>query len=1254
MQLKAEEPHDRPGLLIDGAVRPQLERILASEPFRRSERLSAFLRFVTEQTIDGRGGTLKEQVLGSELYGKGRGFDGGGADPIVRVDARRLRYFLLPLCLAFSTLAQPPVSRLEGIVEDPSGGAVIAARIKAENQLTGFSATVLSDTQGFYVFLSLPPGRYSIAVEATGFRRAELSGLVLNASSTVTAPVPLELGPTSETVNVVGKETPVQLADAQGGGVVAHRDIEVLPQQERNPMKLAIFQPGVQVTAGSVGLSRVNGARQGSNEVKLDGIDISEPISPALGYSIPLPGDLVEEFRVITYSAKAEYGRNSGAQIEIISRSGTNKLHGGLFEYFRNTALNADDFFNNATPGGIPRPKLVYNAFGAALGGPVRRDRTFFFASWQENRENQETSRNSLVLTDTAKSGVFRWRPPGSAEVESFDIVRNDPRHLGIDPLIVEALQMLPAPNNFAGNSDGLNTGNYRFNNPTDSKRDTYLFRLDHKMINRVNLFFRANVLNEDSVDVINGGDPTFPGQPAGLLKPRGAGFSVGGDWTLSPTTTNSFRVGRSVTSLEMTRPARLPGPMLSATEWTNPLNPQFPHRGSSTIYEMTDHLSHALHNHTVKAGGDIRFLQVENVGTLNADAIYPNIFLNDDNGNTPPPTVGPSGSGVISGADRQQFENLYNQLLGRISSVQQTFYSDLNQFSPAGTTRVRNYRTHEYHAFLQDDWKVRRNLTLNLGLRYEFNGVPFERDGLQGTVDKAAQVGRSSQISDLTVARTSRWYSNDWNNFAPRFGLVWDPKGDGKTAVRASYGIFYDDLIGSTFIFVDNNTPGFSQTPPVFPNAKLGADWRLSDGMPSVPRPETPALRLPLDRGQNLALFSPDLRTGYVHTYSFSVQRELARNTIIDAAYVGKRAVKLFMQTNVNQRRIDGDFLNAFRELQAFRSQGAAIPAGNTLVRLFGSPQAAVTAVGSGVIDRGAAGSAADTVDRNYYQLYPQAGLSDFYIRNFPQYNFVYLGTNEGRSYYDSLQLTLKRQAGSARFAINYTWSKSIDNATTAGAGYEYYQIDNFNLRLNRARSDFDRPHVLTGSGTYTIPMGKGRCVGATWSRWLDSLAGGWDLGALAIWESGTVFFVRSGLQTAGTSVQTLANFTGDRNIGAVERRGEGVYWFSPGQVTRFSVPAAGEIGNSGRNAFRGPRLFNTDLSLSKRFPITERHAVLFRAEAYNLFNNVNFANPGANLATPATLGKISATVSGQPGAPLGEPFGGPRVLQLAARWEF
>lgn len=299
-----------------------------------------------------------------------------------------MRHLLL-YCVTLSALAQPPAARLEGIVEDPSGAPVIDARVTAKEQHTGLSTGVRSNREGLYVFLSLPPGEYTVTVEANGFRTTELRALVLNVSSTVTAPVHLELGAMTETIDVRARETSVQLADTQGGGVVAQHDIELLPQEERNPVKLAVFEPGVQVSAGSIGLSTVNGSRVGSNEIKLDGLDILEPMSPALGFALPISSDLIQEFRIITYSAKAEYGRNSGAQIEIVTRSGTNELHAGLFEYFRNAALGANNLFNNSALAPVPRPKLVYNTVGGSAGGAVRRDRTFYFLSYQRDLDEQ-------------------------------------------------------------------------------------------------------------------------------------------------------------------------------------------------------------------------------------------------------------------------------------------------------------------------------------------------------------------------------------------------------------------------------------------------------------------------------------------------------------------------------------------------------------------------------------------------------------------------------------------------------------------------------------------------------------------------------------------------------------------------------------------------------------------------------------------------------------------------------------------------
>jgi len=390
--------------------------------------------------------------------------------------------------------------------------------------------------------------------------------------------------------------------------------------------------------------------------------------------------------------------------------------------------------------------------------------------------------------------------------------------------MVAGALRLLPAPNNF-DIGDQWNTAGFRFNNPRGGRGDTYMARIDHRLTNTVNLFFRPIVTRASNIDGGNGGDATFPGQVSATVDVRVSAFSLGVDWTLSPRATNNFRIGRSVIALFFNRPARLAGAMLSASAWTNPLNTQFAQMSSPVVYEVTDHFSRISGNHAFKFGIDFRFLRVESVSF---SGVYPDVFMDLDHGNAPSATIGTE--------DVRQFQILYNHLLGRISSVQQTFYSNLKVFGPTGMPRNRNYRTHGYDGFLQDDWKLRRNLTLNLGLRYEFNGVPFEKDGLQATVDQVAQISRSSQIADLTLVPNSRWYKNDWNNLAPRFGLAWDPKGDGKSALRASYGIFYDALTGGTMNFVDLNTPGFSQISWTYPNETPNSDHRLRDGIDPVP----------------------------------------------------------------------------------------------------------------------------------------------------------------------------------------------------------------------------------------------------------------------------------------------------------------------------------------------------------------------------------------------------------------------------------
>ena len=285
-------------------------------------------------------------------------------------------------------------------------------------------------------------------------------------------------------------------------------------------------------------------------------------------------------------------------------------------------------------------------------------------------------------------------------------------------------------------------------------------------------------------------------------------------------------------------------------------------------------------------------------------------------------------------------------------------------------------------------------------------------------------------------------------------------------------------------------------------------------------------------------------------------------------------------MDLNLNQPRIYEGFLPPSVSFRLFAS-------GTPATRILWFASSAQPTLGrrrhwSSNLDQGAVGSAADSMDRTKYGCYAGAGVSDFYLRNFPQFNHVVVGTNDGRSYYDSFQLSLRRQTGALKFVANYTFSKSIDNTSSEGQGFTS-PIDNFNVRLNRARGDYDIPHAFNSSFIYTLPFGKGRRFAGRAPRWADSVVGGWDLGLLTIWQSGRVVTYLSGFATGPTGYvappatpSSYVNYTGDRNIGSVMRQGDGVYWLTSEEINRFSIPQAGEIGTGGRNAFRGPRFFN------------------------------------------------------------------------------
>ena len=887
----------------------------------------------------------------------------------------------------------------------------------------------------------------------------------------------------------------------------------------------------------------------------------------------------------------------------------------------------------------MPVAKYIQNLFGGSVGGPVLKGKTFFFFNYQGSRISQDVTRNRTVLTTDAKKGIFTWKTPAGV-LSTYDIVANDPRRKGIDPVMAAIFKVLPDPNNLNA-GDTLNTAGYLFNNPNGSHNNQYTGKADHNLTQNHHLFFRYSWYKTYSIDGLNSRDATFPGFPQGNQGGVRWGFSAGSDWTLAPTVINELRVGHQSANSAFNRPGRLEGPTVISNLFTDPYDPNFAQGRTSPVNEITDYLTKVNGKHTFKFGANVRMTEQWSYNMAGTSGgVYPNVTTGVSLGNTVPTTVGPTGSS-ISSANRTTFEQLYNDVLGRMNQVVQSYFSDLNTFQAAGTPRERDFNVKELGFFAQDDWKIRRNLTFNLGMRWEFSGIPSESNGLVGTIDQAASLSTSYLSSNLTVKKGGQWYNNDWNNFAPRAGFAWDVKGDGKTAVRGSVGVFYDRMIGATISSVDGATPGFGQDVFVYPNAN-GTDVRAGDGIPATPQPAAPVLTLPNTRSTSISVFNPALRTPYVVQYSFNVQRELPLRLVLEVGYVGSRGIKLFMAQNLNQPKIYGDFLKSFQELQAFQANGTAPSSGNTIVRIFGTPAAAVSAISATTLTQGQVGSAATTVDRTNYTKYAAAGVSDYYLRNYPQYISVLQGTNAGRSYYNSLQVSLRRQIGDLKVFGNYTWAKSIDNSSVEGNGFASPN-DSFNLRLSRARSDFDRAHSFNGTFAYVLPVGKGKKFGTTMPHILDTAIGGWEFGSLVIWQSGSTFTISSGRNTTYGLVNSWANYSGSRNVGNVQRVGDGV-WFYPRDTfaTSFTFPTAGDFGNTGRNTFRGPRYFDTDVSLVKRFRIMENHAITFRVEGYNIFNNVNFGNPTVSLTSPQTFGKLTSIV------------GSPRIFQMALRYDF
>ncbi len=1228
---------------------------------------------------------------------------------------------------------QTSTSSISGTVSDSSGAVVPNAAVTLRNENTGVTLHQLTSSAGLYAFGSVSAGSYSLVVEATGFKKAQRGNISLIVETPATVNVQMEIGQATETVNVESSAAVVNTSNATVGDVISHAEVEKLPLNGRNPLNLVILEAGV--TQSSGGGVNINGSRTSAANVTIDGIDGNESTNPSITNNIyHLNPDNTQEFKVTTSNPTSEEGRNSGANVSIATRGGTNKFHGTAYEYFRNTDLDATDFYANAN--GAGRQQVHNNQYGFELGGPVKRNKTFFFGSYEGQYGNfalpiTESYGTVTMYTATAKQGAFRYyvsdpknpqvingikitgnspalvdpksgalaggvRTCGSPTdlncVATYNIPASDPKGIGLDPTIGSQLSSYPLPNNFSS-GDGLNTGSYFWNSPFQARGPHYLARIDHNFSDSDSLFGRYIYSQQSSLngDPLNARPEVLPGLPAlGTVQRPSHNLAIGWKHIFSPTMVNSLTLGFSRYVFLFTQGEANPSfpdvPKYSYNLISTPFSATPRTERLVTTPQVVDDLSIVHGSHILRMGVNVRMYEHNDLrGQPGSYNLTPTITLSATT--RPPsgfatPALGNSSTGGISSTDNSNLLNAINDLLGIPASISQRFLGNLNTntYSPYLTNGHvtlfdEGNRLKQYDSYIQDEWKVKRNLTINLGLRWEANPPGTEAAGRVYVPNNPIN---GSQGAVTFVKADSFWNRTNLGAVAPRVGVAWSPGNSDKTVIRAGYGISFDTITSFQMTAASSSVPGLvsgctdvvggavSTGCAAVPDTRIGQGFPQQLSAPSIS--PSSFLSLPAQvrtNAPNVTVFDPNLKVPTVHQWNFSVQHQFKDDFTVSAGYVGNRGTRLFNIYDINQ--IDAaPILPSFLTMQQnvakkCSADGSGCPSGVT-----GAPVPIVT---QGIVNAAFVNSATTATDLAQNAAGNFAGRIEnttlaAHLRPNQQFATISYLDNSADSYYHGLQLVAKKTFKSGLLlGATYSWQKSIDDSSSnpvgvsAGGGVSTTAssspVDIHNFRLGRAPSDFDRNQVFTATVLYEFPFGKGKRFLSSAPRAVGLLAGGWNVNVIPIYETAEPFSVLSGAFTANASHQSYAILSGTtapdphlQNVpGAI---GPSIF----ANASAFALPGAGSDGGS-RNAYRGAPFWNFDMSAGKVFALTERFRLDFRAEAFNAMNHTNFTGGTLSILSAAFGRNMSAvsTAGTRNTIPIGEPG---RAVQLALKLRF
>jgi hypothetical protein len=772
--------------------------------------------------------------------------------------------FLLVSLLPGLTYAQSGTTSLRGTVLDKTGATVVGAKVVLTNAAQALERQTETTSSGTYEFLALPPGTYLLTIEMTGFHKFEQKNLHLLVDSPFTSNVTLDIGSTTETVEVAADAVALNTSDASLGTAFNENQVKQLPIESRNVPDLLSLQAGVTYTGNRSDINKdvdsrsgsVNGAHSDQSNITLDGVDVNDETH---GYAftsvLPVSLDSVQEFRVTTSNYNADSGRSSGAQVSLVTKSGTNSFHGSAYEYHRNTLTSANDYFVKQAQlqSDDPNepPKLIRNIFGASLGGPVWKNRLFFFANYEAYRQAEQNSVVRIVPSAAMRDGVLQYQcddpsacpggtvvglsgaaytiAPGNQGISPAQLQTLDPQHLGNNPVVTNYLKSFPMPNDNT-QGDGLNEVGFRFRGPISTNNNWYIARLDYKLTANGNhtLFARGAMRNDTQ-----GGVPYLPGQsPEQTLADYSKGITIGYTGVLTSSIVNNFRWG-------FTRQ--------SFGQFGNSDDPQILFRGLNDngttnnsslavvrnntfqvpVHNLTDDISWLKGRHTWQFGVNVAFMRNPRTNTLSSFS----------DGSANPgwlPAAGVAGTGTdmdpganglpaVAGGFSSGYDFPLLTMLGAITEVDAQYNYKLDgSVLPQGAPITRNFATNSYEFYAQDSYKMRPNLTLTLGLRYSLFPAPYETDGFEAVptinlgnwfstrADNMVQ-GIGSWADPLVsfelggpANHKSGFYSTDFHNFAPRLGVAWSPNyndgllkalfgGPGKSSIRAGFGIVYD-----------------------------------------------------------------------------------------------------------------------------------------------------------------------------------------------------------------------------------------------------------------------------------------------------------------------------------------------------------------------------------------------------------------------------------------------------------------------------